>query len=454
MEPLGPNDPVRVGPYRLAARLATSSTGDTFLGYAGSGQAVAVKVIRAELVESPALRSRLQSKIRVEQEVVNDHVEPIVDADMHADPPWVASMYVHGIPVRDVVRAIGPVPAEQSAALIADVAEGLAAIHAAGVVHRNLNADTILVTLDGARITDFGILSGKSDSDVTTTGYNLGYEPMSMFLSPEQLTGRLAGPASDVFALGGVLVFIASGILPFGEGGVLEIAYRTVNQEPNLAGMEGRLRALAAECLSKDPEDRPPAAQVAVWLREIETELARAADPARIWFSARLRQLIEPPAPEDATKPRVPSAVPFNAPTLEAPPTMTLPTPPRRSTGVSRPRATISVGVGVAAIATALTYQAQRSTPGALGIGGAVAVGVCLLAALVAAGVGAVRAFLQTKAAARVAAEHAEPHVSVIDPPAPSLEGSAALADGLDRLFRALGPPPRRPTSASPGGGR
>ena len=153
----------------------------------------------------------------------------------------------------------GPLPPRSVLALAAGLAEGLSAIHAAGVVHRDLKPANVLLAEDGPRVIDFGISRAVEASALTHTGLVVGSPG---FMSPEQAEGREVGPPSDIFSLGAVLAFAATGEGPFGTGSTPALVYRVVHSLPNLENLPAEVRPLIERCLAKDPAQRPTAAQL------------------------------------------------------------------------------------------------------------------------------------------------------------------------------------------------
>ncbi|GLZ14146.1 hypothetical protein Acsp04_43810 [Actinomadura sp. NBRC 104425] len=250
-----PGDPRQVGPYRVVARLGAGGMGQVFLGRSPSGRTVAIKIIHPGMAEEPAYRARFQREIIAARAVSGAYTAPVVDADPDADPPWLATVFLRGMPLQDAVATHGPLPAPAVRALGAGLAEALLSIHRAGVVHRDLKPSNVMLTPEGPRVIDFGIARPSEATTLTRTGAALG---TPAYMSPEQASGEEAGPASDVFSLGGVLTYAATGMGPFGQAAVHELLYRVLHLPPYLDGVaDPGLRALIAACLEKDPARRP-----------------------------------------------------------------------------------------------------------------------------------------------------------------------------------------------------
>src|SRR6201985_3470116 len=189
--------------------------GQVFLGMSAGGRPIAVKVIRTELATDPDFRARFRREVAAAQKVSGLFTALVVDAELDAPMPWLATAYVAGPSLTEAVRGHGPLPVRSTLALTAGLAEGLGAIHAAGVVHRDLKPSNVLLAEDGPRIIDFGISRAAEASMLTGTGVVFG---SPSFMSPEQARGHRVGPPSDVFSLGAVLTFAATGEGPFGTG--------------------------------------------------------------------------------------------------------------------------------------------------------------------------------------------------------------------------------------------
>ena len=243
-----------MGPYRLTGRLGGGGMGEVYLGRSAGGRAVAVKVIRAELAADPEFRARFRHEVAAARSVNGMYTALVADADADGPVPWLATAYVAGPSLADAVDRHGPLPASSVLALAAGLAEGLSAIHAAGLVHRDLKPSNVLLADDGPRVIDFGISRAAEATVLTSAGYVIGSPG---FMSPEQAVGRPVGPPSDVFSLGAVLTFAATGEGPFGGGATPALLYRIVNGEPELSRVPPDVRPLVRRCLAKDPAARP-----------------------------------------------------------------------------------------------------------------------------------------------------------------------------------------------------
>lgn len=258
-QPLESSDPRQVGPYRIVGRLGAGGMGRVYLGWSPGGRAVAVKVIRPEMADDPQFRQRFAREAAAARAISGAFTAAVLDADPYGDPPWLATVHVAGISLDDTIVRHGPLPESSVVALGAGLSEALQAIHAAGLVHRDLKPSNVLLAPDGPKVIDFGIAISAGSSSLTRSGVVVG---TPAFMSPEQLTGGRASRPSDVFALGGVLVFAATGGGPFGSGSVAGVAYRVVHDTADLSTVSGDLRPLLARCLDKDPALRPTVAEL------------------------------------------------------------------------------------------------------------------------------------------------------------------------------------------------
>ncbi|MGH3266011.1 MAG: serine/threonine-protein kinase, partial [Trebonia sp.] len=254
MEPLRADDPRRVSVYRLQARLGAGGMGRVYLASSPGGRAVAVKVVHPELARDPEFMRRFRREVEAAEAVSGAYTAAVVGAGPDDSPPWLATAYVPGPSLADLVRAFGPLPEAAVWRLAGGLVEALQVIHSRGLVHRDLKPGNILIAPDGPRVIDFGISRALHGIAITATNTTVG---TPAYMSPEQAHSREIGPASDVFSLGSVLTYATAGSAPFDGGDTLGIMYRIVHAEPELSGLPPALAALVAGCLAKDPTDRP-----------------------------------------------------------------------------------------------------------------------------------------------------------------------------------------------------
>jgi eukaryotic-like serine/threonine-protein kinase len=272
MQPLREQDPDKIADYRLIGRLGEGGMGVVYLARSPRGRMVAVKTIRSELAAAPDFRRRFAQETAVAQRVGGQWTAAVLAADPDAAQPWVATAYVAGPTLHQMVaEQHGPLPEHSVRRLASGLCQALGDIHAAGLIHRDLKPSNVIVTIDGPKVIDFGIVravDASTTGGLTSTGVVIGSPG---FMSPEQIRGERLTEASDVFSLGTVLAFAAAGRLPFGaeEGQLHALMYRVVHEPPDLTGIPEPLRPLVEDCLAKDPADRPPLAK----LRErVETQ--------------------------------------------------------------------------------------------------------------------------------------------------------------------------------------
>ncbi|WP_433755315.1 serine/threonine-protein kinase [Nocardia sp. CA-135398] len=265
MRPLGTDDPTRIGDYRLLGLLGAGGMGRVYLGRSAGGRTVAVKVIRPDLIGNE-FRERFRREVTAARRVGGKFTAPVLDAEVDSTPPWLATGYVAGFSLTDAVEQFGTFSENTLLVLAHGLAEALIAVHGAGIVHRDLKPSNVLLAVDGPKVIDFGIARAAEDSALTTTGNVIGSPG---FMCPEQVVGPTMGPEGDIFALGGVLVYAATGQGPFGSGETVQMLYRVVYEEPRLAAVPDRLRPLVAACLNKDVAARPTPQQLLDQLAEL-----------------------------------------------------------------------------------------------------------------------------------------------------------------------------------------
>jgi serine/threonine protein kinase len=314
MEKLAAGDPQRIGAYRLLARLGTGGMGQVFLARSDRGRTVAVKLVRKDLAERERFRSRFRQEVAAARRVGGAWTAPVLDADTEAEVPWLATGYVAGPSLHEVVSGggsrpgangddagtgtnadtgtgtgtgtgadgssagpsggpsyrHGPLPERSVRILASGLAHALQDIHAAGLIHRDLKPSNVLVTIDGPRVIDFGIaraLETVTEEGLTRAGDMVGSPG---FMAPEQVRGDRVTAACDVFCLGSVLAYAATGRLPFGtsDSGVHALMYRITQEEPDLSQLPEGLMQLVQGCLLKDPARRPTTKDILAKLDE------------------------------------------------------------------------------------------------------------------------------------------------------------------------------------------
>ena len=264
MQPLGDDEPTVVGPYRLLGRLGSGGMGRVYLGRSAGGRTVAVKIVHPHFALDEEFRARFRREVDAARRVGGAWTAPVLDADPEAAVPWVATAYAAGPSLSAAVADGGPLPTATVRALGAGLAEALTAVHELGLVHRDVKPSNVLLTLDGPLLIDFGIARATDGTaSLTSTGVSVGSPG---YMAPEQILGKGATGASDVFSLGAVLAYAATGESPFPGDSSAALLYKVVHEEPQLGAMDGDLRELASACLAKDPASRPTPGEVARWL--------------------------------------------------------------------------------------------------------------------------------------------------------------------------------------------
>ncbi|MFI2783722.1 serine/threonine-protein kinase [Streptomyces sp. ALB3] len=284
MDELGSGDPQRIGTYRLLGRLGAGGMGQVFLARSARGRTVAIKLVRPELAEQQHFRDRFRAEVRAARRVGGSWTAPVLDAGVDAAVPWVATGYIAGPSLHRIVSgrpgapvaesgAYGPLPERSVRILGAGLAGALQDIHRAGLIHRDLKPSNVLMTIDGPRVIDFGIaraLDTVADGGLTRTGAMIGSPG---FMAPEQVRGERVTTACDVFCLGSVLAYAATGRMPFGaaDSGIHALMFRIAQEDPDLTGVPVDLVELIRDCLAKDPAARPSTDAVLERLGDTDT---------------------------------------------------------------------------------------------------------------------------------------------------------------------------------------
>ncbi|GAA0230756.1 protein kinase domain-containing protein [Cryptosporangium japonicum] len=244
----------QLGQYKLVGVLGSGGMGTVYLGRSPGGRPVAVKAVHGHLAINPDFRTRFRREVALARRVGGPYTAAMLDADPDADPPWLATEYIRGQSLSQVLTEHGALPEHTVRALAAGLAEALQVIHAAGVVHRDLKPSNVLLSENGPRVIDFGIAKAVEGIDLTGDGPLLGTPG---YMSPEHLAGSALAPSSDVFSLGAVLAHAATGVAPFGAGQSFAVANRVATAPPDLSGLPAGLAELIGKCLAKEPGERP-----------------------------------------------------------------------------------------------------------------------------------------------------------------------------------------------------
>ncbi|MEO3825138.1 serine/threonine-protein kinase [Actinomadura sp. B10D3] len=308
--PLTAADPTRLGGWELLGRIGTGGQGVVYLGRPlreGSGPSrVAVKLLHAQLLGDAGARERFVRELALLERVAGFCTAQMLAADMAGDRPYIVSEYVPGPSLRALVLEEGPRTGAGLERLAISSVTALSAIHRANIVHRDFKPQNVLMGPDGPRVIDFGI-ARAFDAGATLTSQVVG---TPAYMAPEQFSGRV-GPATDLFAWAGTLLFAATGRDPFAGGPLPTVMYRIMHETPDLSALPGPLAEVAAACLAKDPKARPASEDVLLWLLGEREKHARLEIPTE--------RLAAPTAPTSAS-PIPASPIPdASAPTAPAP---------------------------------------------------------------------------------------------------------------------------------------
>ena len=349
VDPLEAGDPDQIGKFRLLGRLGEGGMGRVFLGESPGGLKVAIKVVHPEYANDPQFRLRFKREVDTARRVGGFHAPVVVDQDPDANPPWMATAYIPGPSLADAIDQRGPLDDTGVRKLGAALAEGLATIHGWGIIHRDLKPSNVILADDGPRIIDFGI--SKSVDATSLTAFNAVIGTLR-YMSPEQLHGANLTEQSDIFALGAILTYAATGHSPFDAPTISEVIAQICNGPPKLDPLTGDLRDIISECLATGPDDRPSAADL---LARFIPRKARAESP-KIGAAEAVAAAPLPPEPAHAAdRPSLVSTIGV----IRYPPAPPAPAEPpaapardaRRKLRFSRRLAVVAAAIAVAAVA-------------------------------------------------------------------------------------------------------
>ena len=256
--PLVAGDPVRLGPFTLTGRIGEGGQGTVYLGYNSAGERAAVKLLHVKFSGDAAARSRFARELKASERVASFCTARVLAADLDGDTPYIASEYIEGRSLREVVDTEGPLTGAALHRLAIGTATALTAIHHAGIVHRDFKPDNVLIAADGPRVVDFGI-ARIIDSTGTITSRAVG---TPAYMAPEQISGGPVGPHTDVFSWGSTIIFAGTGQVAFAGDSIAVVLNRILNHEADVDMLPEPLRGVVRACLSKAPEDRPTADQI------------------------------------------------------------------------------------------------------------------------------------------------------------------------------------------------
>jgi serine/threonine protein kinase len=357
VDPLQPGDPSDIGPFRLLGRLGEGGMGRVYLGVSPGGRKVAIKVVHPHYAADQEFRRRFAREVAAARQVGGFYAALVVDADPNAASPWMATAYISGPTLAAAVIQRGPFDEPRVRELGAALAEGLAAIHACGLIHRDLKPGNVILAEDGPRIIDFGIAKGTGTTTLTGSGAIIG---TVQYMSPEQLNGQELTPASDVFALGMVLAHAATGHDPFRGQAIPVLINHILNDPPDLSPLAGDLRGIIGSCLAKSATGRPGLSDLIARLRPPSRRTASpwplTAGTAAAWTCGIPRPGGSPPASS-----RRASRTRASNPSPASPTRQAVPSPPPATRTTAPPCGTPRPGSGSPPSPTRLSTRSSTA---------------------------------------------------------------------------------------------
>jgi len=256
--PLGPGDPRSLGRWTTSERIGAGGMGVVYRAESDRGEA-AIKVVRPGLLDDVAVHERFAREVEVLRRVRDVHICRFLDADLIGEPAWLATAFIPGPNLKELVAENGPLPPREWWRLARGLAQALAVLEVHGIIHRDVKPANVIMSQGDPVLIDFGIANPEDASSLTATGAVAG---SPSWLSPEQAELKPTTSASDAFSLGSALAFAATGRPPFGQGNTMAVLLAVSTAEPDLAGIDPDRAALLGRLLQKSPGARPDAREV------------------------------------------------------------------------------------------------------------------------------------------------------------------------------------------------
>ncbi len=352
IEPLAPGEQSMIGRYRIRGVLGAGGMGRVLLATGPDGRFVAIKQIHAHLLDDREFRARFEREVAISARVSGAFTAAVVDFDTGAESPWLASVFIAGVPLDRAVRDNGPLPDPALRTLASGLASALHSIHATGLVHRDLKPANVILAADGPRVIDFGIAHAVGSGQLTEVGAVVG---SPAYMSPEQAMSEPITSACDVFSLGSLLCMAATGQSPFAATSAPYTLFNIVHSEPQLDQVPASLRELIAGCLRKDPHARPTPAQILDYLGALPVQSRPWPAPIHTAIAEQTRDLVALTSDPEATQ-----ILPAHLSVPQAPATAP---PPRQRRTALRVGLTVAGAAVLVAGLTAVALRGGESAP-------------------------------------------------------------------------------------------
>ncbi|WP_280341682.1 serine/threonine-protein kinase [Nocardia neocaledoniensis] len=342
IEPLSPAESTMIGRYRIRGVLGAGGMGRVLLATGPDGRFVAIKQIHAHLLDDREFRARFEREVAVSARVSGAFTAAVVDFDTSGETPWLASLFIAGVPLDRAIREHGPLPVPALRTLASGLASALHSIHSTGLVHRDLKPANVILAADGPRVIDFGIAQAVgTGAQLTEVGAVVG---SPAYMSPEQAMSEPVASAADVFSLGSLLCMAATGDSPFAANSAAYTLFNIVHSEPRLDAVPPELRELIGGCLRKDPAARPTPAQILDYLGVLPVQSMPWPASVHAGIAEQSRYLVSLTSDPEATQ------------IISSPirPDATV-TPPSRPPGRTRTKLAIGVAAAAAVVVAATT---------------------------------------------------------------------------------------------------